>query len=82
MKVHIFKSILLLFWIPLREVRSLAYRKRESFQQFFPDVKEELQNAVNRNCSDAFRQYQNEKIYLYGQHCVKTFSCIMQVATE
>jgi len=62
--------------------KSHAYRKRDSFKDFFPDVKEELTNAVNNNCSNLYQLYVHERITLYGQYCVKTFSCKMGVATE
>lgn len=76
----VLKRVLSLYWILLKQAH--AFRKRESFQHFFPDVEEELQNAIHLNCSGPFQLYKNEQIYLYGQHCVKTFSCVMQVATE
>lgn len=62
--------------------RALAHRTRASFENFFSDVKEELTNARIRNCSTVYQQYLDERITLYGEFCVKTFSCIMASATE
>jgi hypothetical protein len=61
--------------------RTLA-RHRLSFQHFFPDVEVELHNIVANNCSNTFHLYKTEHITLYGQYCVKMFSCVMNAATE
>jgi hypothetical protein len=59
-----------------------AWRARESFQHFFPDVEVELSKAVTNHCSNVLHKYQNEHITLYGVYCVKTYSCIMNHVTE
>jgi hypothetical protein len=62
--------------------QACASRIRDSFQSFFPDVRDELIGIVANNCSTEFQQYKSEKITLYGHHCVKMFSCVMRATSE
>lgn len=59
-----------------------GYRQRNAFQDFFPDVRDELRAAVHNNCSREFALYRAERVTLHGEHCVRMFSCVMSVATE
>ncbi|KAH8816382.1 hypothetical protein F5884DRAFT_852825 [Xylogone sp. PMI_703] len=60
----------------------VAVRSRNSFVHFFPEVAPELHDIVIHNCSDAYQQYINEHVILYGKNCVKMFTCIMEAAGE
>ncbi|KAH8594675.1 hypothetical protein B0O99DRAFT_687453 [Bisporella sp. PMI_857] len=76
------RTLFLAQWIMSLSSPVFAYRPRNSFKDFFPDVKKELQSAVVNNCSKEYQKYVDERINLYGEHCVKMFSCVMDVATE
>jgi hypothetical protein len=59
-----------------------ASRPRISFQHWFPDVDEELSGIVANNCSQELQEYLDERIVLYGVHCVRTFNCIVSNCKE
>lgn len=61
---------------------ALAYRPRNSFQHWFPDVRVELSAIVANNCSREFQDYLDEEIVQYGVQCVKAFNCIVSYCTE
>jgi hypothetical protein len=45
-------------------------------------VEVELSGIVANNCSKEFQEYLDERIVQYGEHCVKTFNCIVSYCTE
>src|SRR5277367_3914229 len=64
-------SVLMLLWF---SNLVWAYRPRNSFQNWFPDVEVELSGIVANNCSKEFQDCLDERIVQYGVHCVKTFN--------
>jgi len=77
-----FLSLAYVVLLLLLSTQTWAYRPRNSFQHWFPDVEVELSGIVANNCSKEFQDYLDEEIVQYGVHCVKTFNCIVSYCTE
>lgn len=79
-KILSLAAVLLFLWFS--DPVCAYYRPRSSFQHWFPDVEVELSGIVANNCSQEFQEYLDERIVLYGVHCVRTFNCIASNCKE